>query len=75
MTMRMGSYYLSREEENLVKSAICNGAYTVGFYDADGIFFRTYDASRPEEEYSCALANGWSHAVARYDGMKEVILF
>ena len=71
----VNDYDFSAEEKNLIKKAVSDGAHTVGFYDADGVFYYVYQDSRPYEVYSYALASGFDYAVARFNGIKEVKLF
>ena len=47
----------------------------MGFYDADGVFFYIYQETNPDMKYSYSCACGFGHAVARFDGVKDVVLF
>ena len=71
----VNDYDFTVEEKSIIADAINNDAHTVGFYDADGVFYCVYQDSRPDEVYSYALASGFDYAVARFNGIKEVKLF
>ena len=71
----VNDYDFSAEERGLIKKAVLDGAHTVGFYDADGVFFCVYRKTDPGLKYSYSCACGFDYAVARFDGVKDVVLF
>ena len=71
----VNDYDFTVEEKNIIKKAISDGAHTVGFYDADGVFFYVYQELNPDMKYSYSAAYGFDHAVARFDGVKDIVLF
>ena len=71
----VNDYGFSIEEKSIIIRAIDDGAHTVGFYDADGVFFYIYQETNPDMKYSYSCACGFGHAVARFDGVKDVVLF
>ena len=73
--MMLDNLFISDSEMVIINKAIDKGSHTVGFYDADGVFFYIYQDSRPDEVFSYALASGFDYAVARFNGVKDVVLF
>ena len=71
----VNDYDFTVEEKNIVKNAVSNGAHTVGFYDADGVFFYIYQELNPDMKYSYSAACGFGYTVARFGGVKDVVLF
>lgn len=71
----VNDYGFSIEEKIILKKAILDGAHTIGFYDADGVFFYIYRDLNPDMKYSYSSACGFDYAVARFDGVKDVVLF
>ena len=71
----VNDYDFSAEEKRILKKAIFDGVHTVGFYDADGVFFYIYQETNPDMKYSYSYACGFDHVVARFDGVKDVVLF
>ena len=71
----VNDYNFTTEEKSIIKKAVLDGAHTVGFYDADGVFFYIYQETNPDMKYSYSCACGFGHAVARFDCVKDVVLF
>ena len=71
----VNDYNFTTEEKSIIKKAVLDGAHTVGFYDADGVFFYIYQETNPDMKYSYSCARGFDYAVARFDGVKDVVLF